>query len=1035
VNGAPSYASGPDETTLTLNNPDALDLDMDVSSSNYNSTLRIIPFDYKYEAKTLAASAYEEMSIDDIQTLPDIRIPGENFFKELAGLTGTALMLTANASKNGQYAVVRYWERRSDLANHPYHWFYSTDRGASWTKFSTTKHSGNKAAFIDQYGSAASQNNDQMMFVANNGKMFSCYLFQQGSGYDQINAVYSDLSAGTPVLSDSVDVGQGAGVIATAGSAHYYGHVAGDVEDASMVVCAYFDFTNNSMGMRVFGNGGASVLSSSVSGSITQGQLLAGIHVSGSGTSHRVHLTRRDTQTDGNIAYYYFDQPTYTWSSATSIETGNHVLFGSSFLNNRLILFYRNNPYTNLKFATLTSAFGGSPSAVVKGTLSVNSSLLIPDEFHGWSDTSNFGRNAQRLGNKTIIQNPNDEKHCFFVLDMNQSSEAVRRPYIWEVQDVSNFKGVQISQYGSGSHAALNNLTSRQRIGQTFTASAVGQRVRAMGAMLFRSGTGAVSGQIQCHIYATSGGIPTTILASSLNTLDVSRINVSGNAAWYYFKFNNLDLTNGTQYAMVLSTTQAVDATNYVRWNNANGNPYAGGAPVQFDGTTWTLSGVTDDYAFEVYGDYVHDIGMENGSLFGQGTVNQFNYTSEAQQSQIHLIDSSNFVVSTRRFVVGSDAFRPFQGHIYRTIGTIGTPSASPSGLTSLVVAGYATGNHDRNLIFSTALGTDTCAQLSVAGTPGVIDTAKKGEDRSGMCVLNNAYFNVVAGDYQADSSFQSGFCQVFNGSNRDISYVHSDIHNLQSTRPFAIEVEVKFSSLASEARFISKSNSGLGYGWDLRATTAGAIVLIIQNSGGTVIGRADTINGVVTTNTYYVIRVTYAGDGTAPKIFISTTGPNGTFVEQSYATQTAFSGNTASSSQLIIGSQQGGSWLNGKIGYVKIMKGLFGSTSPAFAYTGWKSQPAMQIVNLGNRFTAVQLIGKNSNTTGTGNEQFFKPGIIDGQYANQAAMVDSNDLVFYYNKTLENTAGSTMYLKATLGRASTRDASAIQGINFRYAK
>jgi hypothetical protein len=1048
VNGAPSYNSGLDETTLTLSNPETLDLDMDVSSGNYNSTLRFIPFDYQIEAKTLAASAYEEAAITDIQTLPDVRIPGENFFKALTGLTGSAIHIAANQSKNGQYAVVRVFERKTpiDMVNHLYHWFYSVDRGASWTKFSTTKPA---SSVSNTYLTPNDEDNyiytnDTNIFVANNGKMVSTYWRTAYTSSSQGTwAVYSDLSAGTPVLSDIADQGSGVGSVFDELGENGWSHVAGDEVDGSYIAILIKRQNAGAVFARIYTNGGATYSATVASSPAHSAPSIAAWHVSGSGSSHRTHVVVRNGS--GNIDYRYIDEGVNTWSSALSIQAQDCLIMGSSLLNNRFVLFYKDVTNSKLRFATLTSAFGGSPSAVTLGDLESNMAVpnQLADNYYGHPTES--GNNAIKMGMKTIIQNNLDEKHCFFIHDVcavgngtPNGLNTMRRPVLWEVQDVTNYKGVQISQLTTGNATRLKELTSNQKIGQTFTAVA-GQRLRAIGMQWQRNTTAPVSGTITCELYATSAGLPTTLLATSLNTMDASRIATSAAPAhWSYFKFNNYDLVNGTVYAFVFSTTAAINATDYIMIANAGSNAYAGGAPVTYNGSAWSLEASTFDLKFEIIGEYVTDFGLENPFISSYHGSNELGTIRETQQSQIQLIDSSSTnIVMTTRSLIQLDAKRPFAGHPYRSVGTIGTPATGPSTFTTTKIAGYAESNFDKHLVFCTALGTDECAQLGVASTPGVIDTAKKGEDRSGIYVINSTYANVIAGDYAADASFQSGFAQSFNGSNREVTYANDDVHNLQSTRPFAIEMEIKPTSVSVNSKFLAKYNSGAGYGWlcNIADISSGDINISILNSSGTVIGRARSVGGTVAINTYYVVRYTYDGTGSAPKIFLSTTGPTGVFTEVAYAAQLAFSGNTTSSASLAVGSLGGAEFFNGKIGYVKFAKMQAGTTSPAFNYTGYKSQPPLTITQIGTRIAAKQRIGKNNTTIGVGSESFASPGIIDGQYANQAAMVDSNDLVLYYGKDLENTTGSTMHLKASLNRVSTRDASALQGLNFRYSK
>lgn len=137
--------------------------------------------------------------------------------------------------------------------------------------------------------------------------------------------------------------------------------------------------------------------------------------------------------------------------------------------------------------------------------------------------------------------------------------------------------------------------------GQTFIPS----KTAALGKVstMFYRYYSATTSIIYCYIYNTSGGLPTTLLATSSNTISGADIPYRTNT-WVDFNFNQ-QLTAGITYAIVqyiISTGSSVVAFKYKSADNAytDGNfvfkGYSGGIP-----TWYSPDGGNADLAFKTY--------------------------------------------------------------------------------------------------------------------------------------------------------------------------------------------------------------------------------------------------------------------------------------------------------------------------------------------------------------------------------------------------------------------------------------------------
>jgi len=116
---------------------------------------------------------------------------------------------------------------------------------------------------------------------------------------------------------------------------------------------------------------------------------------------------------------------------------------------------------------------------------------------------------------------------------------------------------------------------------------------------LLQNGT-ITSGNIWAEIYSDSAGLPNTLLATSINTIDATTVD-KVTTTWYEFTFASYALTGGTQYHLVIAGDYTPSGTNKISWRCKLSNVYADGTRSTFDGTsTWTAE-ADRDQMFRVY--------------------------------------------------------------------------------------------------------------------------------------------------------------------------------------------------------------------------------------------------------------------------------------------------------------------------------------------------------------------------------------------------------------------------------------------------
>lgn len=1011
----PTYSSVNDETTIVLTNTESLDLKMGIADGSLNQYVRVVPFDYNFQAKAGSGSSYEDMDVVGLgmYSPPVCRLPGENFFSKIGSLAGTVLKQDIVMSQNKQYGVAKMLVKTS--GNSLLYWFWSANYGKSWTQFSTTK-ARNAGESEEMNGDFAHENHRQI-FVANNGKMVSLYEYWNGSG-NQVFAVYADLSVTTPTLSDIADRGYGVGIITSGGD--MLGIVSGDPTDLSLIAVVANPNGGSTNGAYVYWytNYGATFLGFSDSGYNQDDKgFPREILITGTGSSHRTHVILC-SQSNHYIEYHYWDQGSSTRVGfAQPFGTINHLLLGAKVSNNRMVLLAADQAVGGIYVASGT--INGTPSWDSRKALSTQ---MGDDSYIGWSTAAYLNRH--KILSRDLVQNPSNEKHIFAVVGQSHPDGVVRST-LFEITDVTAYLGAQISQYSTNTSYNFRITSDQTWLAQTFLAA--GQRLRTVSVRIGQNGSIPAGYPLTMEIQQTTGGLPNgTVVAASDTIYYANNITKNTSGQWVHFNFATTTLPSAT-LAIVLKSTFPINGSNYLFWATHSSNPYASGQVCTYNGSIWSAS-PSYDMVFEINGEWVTDLSAQNGATDQQiahyPTTSPFGIGIQSTESQIELIDSNIIQWITRRIPAAAINQFPISGHPFRRTISIGSGGVK-SIISDVKVAGYSPSNYDPFLIYNVSLGNPDCEQLTT--TTGV-GNGLQAEDRSGLGLAEHNGSTYSSANFVADSDFASGRCMSFGGAHNLRFYPGSAFNVLSTTDTFAIEAEVKIPSVIDQP-IITKYDTTTGYGWIFGFDGAtGALYFQTVGTGGvSVVTRSSDVSPT----TYHRVRMVLRGG----KVYLyrATVAPYTNFVEVSYNGGQPTHNDTGNTNSAYVGSYWSGSthFLTGKIGYIKVYRDATGGTWNGFKYDGWRNQAALtSIQNIGTRVAAKQVVGQISTTL---NNIYCNPGIISGDVA-QASMIDSYDMILSLKKQI-STPGSSMYFKLTGGRAGNRDQSSTQGIAIQFSK
>ena len=232
-----SYSDVTGKTTVTLSNTGSLDLDFDLSESEYPEKLRVAPFDVSIHNSSTGTGDLTNAKLIQASLIDSVGWNGSAFSQALedASLTGTIHRIGGKMSKNKRYAIIRVIEDASSNAD--MHVFYSVDNGNTWSKFSTVTSLGYDMTNEDGY--AYWKINASQLGVADSGDIVLVYTYYNTSSSRYENRAFiADLTDVTPALVGIADRGIGQGIIHSSGSVDYYGQVAYDPTDMSFIAIA-----------------------------------------------------------------------------------------------------------------------------------------------------------------------------------------------------------------------------------------------------------------------------------------------------------------------------------------------------------------------------------------------------------------------------------------------------------------------------------------------------------------------------------------------------------------------------------------------------------------------------------------------------------------------------------------------------------------------------------------------------------------------------------------------------------------------------
>jgi len=574
VDGAPSYDSGNDETTISVDNPNNLDLDLDLSGQDIEDKLRIMPAELTVKAAAVDSPGWEALDFTEASIYNEglIGLAGEGYFSDDANpLTGTCFASHTVFSENKQYGLRRFMENRSSTD----YWVheYSVDKGKTWHYFGGSKATseiGYYSGQSNELGGGYQLYNRGQLKVANDGHIAFIYAEYTGSRFE-VHGRYGYLQDVTPTLSN---IGGGSGVISANPSFDYHGCcIAADKEDGSYIALVAGNSASDNCYLFQYNNYGANYLGAWGALNWYTGYPIA-IEVEGSGTSHTVHLLSASSSVLSRNYYGYRSTeaaPT-TGVSEGVIASPDYMFVIDSIVNDTyMIVLWRNDASSNLEFQYKTLATNTWSSRYVL------SSFGGMDNYQGWSSTSMA--NYYKGREQKIVVDPTDDKHVFFIQECNDTSSSYRSPILYEVEDITNYEGITISQGGADTTDAFRNGTSKTYTGQSFTTTST--KLETVVLRGYQVGSIPSGYDMWVEIWDTSAGLPDSLVATSTNTIDPSLISTNTTGQHLSFNFaRSLTLSNSTVYAIVVKSDFPIDASNYFRFGQWSTNPYNVGSSI-----------------------------------------------------------------------------------------------------------------------------------------------------------------------------------------------------------------------------------------------------------------------------------------------------------------------------------------------------------------------------------------------------------------------------------------------------------------------
>ena len=163
------------------------------------------------------------------------------------------------------------------------------------------------------------------------------------------------------------------------------------------------------------------------------------------------------------------------------------------------------------------------------------------------------------------------------------------------IYGVQIFKGDPMLGVGSAAlntFRGLSNVSAAQQLAQTFDPGKNDNLVRGVLAYLRINGTISSARTITCAIQTTSSGAPSgTQVTGASATYSTDDISTPG---YYFFDFGRPVELDDAVYAVVLSTTGGVDATNFSQWGEDTDGGYTDGSLYTYNGSAWSAVSGSD---------------------------------------------------------------------------------------------------------------------------------------------------------------------------------------------------------------------------------------------------------------------------------------------------------------------------------------------------------------------------------------------------------------------------------------------------------
>jgi hypothetical protein len=1036
---ASNYSSGPDETTLTVTNPGSLDLTMGATNVQYNSQLKVKPWDVAFQASSDTTGNLADSDITGMIGLDEVRIFGEQSFSVLSdSIAGTVFKMEANRSPNHQYVLVRLTEKISG-SDDLWHFIGSKDFGknGTWMYLGNWTRGYNNVNvetdnFSNSWGQQAQKNS---IAIANNGKFFAAFVVSPGASYDRVDAVYGDLTDVTPSITgvpvNNVIGNNSLGNVADSGITHRGITLVADLTDLSIVTVHMMRVDNGRYRMAVYNNGGSTFkyAFNGPYGRYSTHSCMPFI----SGTSGN-HIIRTVWTADG-VAHPYcmVYRESDDANNEVIIESIGTGMAGSDQLGTKAYVAIDQSSFPKYYYTTNDIANTYTQPSWVKRNIMGGFAVTDATRDTNGQDTPDES-NRKVSNDSAVIINPNNPNHVLITTSWRYAAENTCA-IIYEINDDSDFVGTHIERSWTTYDDLGKTAPEDRRVAFAFTPNS---RVRSLISSFRLKSDNAVTNYadnipsntyfLTCRLETAVNGYPTgTVVATALNQIDLSKVCRNGDDFITSFNFNTYN-NPGQQVCAVFehNLPQSPDVYLQIYFSNTG---HSGGGDYQYSSSisgVWTMyvCGEWVHTAVEHYLPYISLTNEPEGPEYGQG------------ESQIALIDQTRVRWTYREYNIHAEyVSRRWSGvSLQRTI-VFSNSSSIPSIISTPTPVGYNENNYDRRVPFMVSLGDPQFAEYDRLGNL----TGNMATNLSWLPMVYNDTLDHVSGTpvYVADPDFATGYCQEFTYNIDNRSFWRSGYGVMYGRNSFGIEADIKgaYNNPAGNVIF-SHSHNGNGARWDLRIDGTSKTLRFKIENGGYEVRSNDP-----EPTSRHKVRMMRGLDGYV-RLYHSTFANPDVFTECTYEpgygpVRSPFVvGYSGAAMYNVIGgySINTNEMFDGRISYVKHIIDVQDVVNP-FVYTGVRDQrPLVSGINLGSNFVAKKTISStDSALTGSAYGPYYD--VVAAPYENNgSAVVDSNDVLVTFSKKFTS-VGREMIYKILMSRPSIQDQSSVWQTFVRFFK